>query len=360
MTPPPEITPMRAADRTLRPAEAMTVLFCANPGYFQHLAAAARSLADTSSGSTIDFHVITCDSDSEAEQKLRDSLVEERLSLTIHRVSDARLNDFFVDKFMTKECYLRILAPEVLPADLDRVLYLDCDLVVLDDLRPLWDTELAGKAVAAAPDYPRLPSVMSLERRRTLGIPPDQTYVNSGVLVIDLARWRRLGLTRKVLDYVGAMGPALEFYDQDAINAVLSDELFLLECRWNLQARMYLSGRRAFPLEFDATRMARRRPAIVHYTGSEKPWLFRSRTPRKGDYFAALRRTRWRGAMPRFESVLQRLEYRFDEALSSIGIDYMQAIHRLRRIAESPPSRLVGAFRTVAGRRGSTLSIRRK
>ncbi|MRX51924.1 glycosyltransferase family 8 protein [Paracoccus sp. S-4012] len=310
----------------------MTVLFCANPGYFQHLAAAARSVADTSPGSAVDFHVLTCDSDAEAERKLRDSLSDDRLSLTIHRVGDARLNDFFVDKFMSKECYLRIFAPEVLSSDLDRVLYLDCDLVVLDDLRPLWESALGGKAVGAAPDYPRLPSVISPTRRRQLGIPLDQVYVNSGVLLIDLVRWRKLGLTRRILDYVETMGPALEFYDQDAINAVLSDELFLLDCRWNLQARMYACGRQAFPLEFEATREARRRPAILHYTGSEKPWLFRSRIPRKGDYFAALSRTQWAGALPRVQGSAQRLEFRFGRMLALMGFDYMQAAHYLRRL----------------------------
>lgn len=342
---------VNAIDRTSLPSGPMTVLFCANPGYFQHLAAAARSVAETSPDAVIDFHVLTCDSDPDAERKLRNSLSEDRLSLTMHHVSDSRLKDFFVDKFMSKECYLRIFAPEVLSPDLGRVLYLDCDLVVLDDLRPLWGTPLGGKAVGAAPDYPRVPSVISPDRRRRLGIPLDQTYVNSGVLLIDLVRWRQLGLTRKVLDYVERMGSELEFYDQDAINAVLSDELYLLDCRWNLQARMYACGRRAFPLEFEATREARRRPAVLHYTGSEKPWLFRSRIPRKGDYFAALSRTQWSGAMPPLKGSAQRLEYRFGRALALMGFDYMQAPYYLRRLREVLSRGRAGQFSTGSGPR---------
>lgn len=325
---------MPDTDRPTPTTGAMAVLFCANPGYFQHLGVASRSVADASPDAAIDFHVLTCDTDPDAERKLRDTLAESRLSITLHRVTDARLDGYFVDKFMTKECYLRILAPEILPLALSRVLYLDCDLVALDDLRPLWETDLQGKAVGAVPDYPRLPSVMSPERRRTLGIPLDLTYVNSGVLLIDLDRWRRLGLTQPLLDYVAAKGPALEFWDQDAFNAVIPDELHLLDCRWNLQARMYRCGRRGYPLEFEATREARRRPAILHYTGSEKPWLFRSGTPRKRDYLRFLAKTAWRDERPRLESGGQRAEYEFDRFLAALGIDYMRLLHYARRVPE--------------------------
>jgi lipopolysaccharide biosynthesis glycosyltransferase len=309
----------------------MQVLFCANPTYFQHVAVAAVSLAENNSECAIDIHLITCDRDAEGEERLVRSLARyPKVSLRTHRVDGEQLDRFFVDGFMTKECYLRILAPEVLPPEIDRLLYLDCDLIVLDDLRKLWSIDLGGRSVAAAPDYPRVPALVAPGRLAAIGMPLDATYLNSGVLVIDVERWRQRRLTARLFEYIKEKGSALAAYDQDAINVVLLDDIQLLDCRWNVQARMYRAGRRAFPLEFEATRSARRRPAIIHYTGSEKPWLFRSGAPLRAHYFHYLEKTEWRdreGAL----TPAQQLEHRLDRAMLRFGIDYLHVLTKLRR-----------------------------
>jgi lipopolysaccharide biosynthesis glycosyltransferase len=310
----------------------LQILFCANSSYFQHVAVAAVSLAENNKNRKIDLHLITCEIDHVSEHKLRNSLFSQNnLCFSVHYTVDWRLDRLFIDKHISKEAYLRILAPEVLPSHLDRIIYIDSDVVVLDDLQPLWDIDLGANVLAAAPDYPRLPPVIAPERRAALGIPQEWTYVNSGVLLLDVARWRRERLTERLFDYIDRHGPALEFWDQDAINAVLHQAILVVDCRWNLQARMYRSGRRGFPMEFQATQEARRRPAIVHFTGSEKPWLLRSRTARKGDYFRYLDKTAWRGALPPLTSTMQRLEYRADRLLSKAGIDYLQVLYEIGR-----------------------------
>jgi lipopolysaccharide biosynthesis glycosyltransferase len=321
----------------------MRILLCANPPYFQHLATAVASVSAANPGRQIDVHVIYCERDEVAEARLSATIATCRdMTLTLHLADDARISGFFVDNFMTKECYLRLLAAEILPQHIEKVLYLDSDIVVVGDLGPLWGTPLAGKVVAAAPDYPLLRSVTSPERRALLGIPQDALYVNSGVMLMDLAEWRRRNLTDTMFEYVARMGPALEFYDQDAVNAVLHDDILLLDPRWNLQARIYRAGRRAFPRDYEATREARRNPAIIHYTGSEKPWKFRSRTARKGDYLRNLARTAWRHERPSLAGPIQRAEYAMDRALSRAGIDYLQVLYLGRRLWERATQRSTG------------------
>ena len=347
--------PVRLGDGPLR------ILFCANSSYFQHVAVAAVSLAESNMNRRIDVHLITCEDEPVAEDKLKNSLAAyRRLVLEVHQMLDTRLDRFFVDKHVSKEAYLRILAPEVLPSDIERIIYLDSDVVVLDDLRPLWNIELGHNVLAAVPDYPRLPPVVAPKRRAALGIPQDWTYVNSGVLLLDLARWRRERITERLFDYIDHHGSALEFWDQDAINAVLHDAILVAGCRWNLQARMYRSGRREFPVEFAATREACRRPAIIHYTGSEKPWLFRSRTARKKDYFRHLEKTAWRDAQPPLTTNMQRIEYRVDRLLSRAGIDYLQVLYKigrasakLRVLAAAPIRRILAAMSALVGKAAS-------
>lgn len=335
----------------------LDVLFCANTAYFQHVAVACASIAAHTPGATV--HLVTCDQDPEAEAKLRRGAEAlSGLSLAIYHVSEAALSSFFVDSYLTRECYLRLLAPDLLPGHVRRILYLDCDVVALGDLRPLAALDLGGSVVGAVPDYPRVPYVVDTRRLGALGIPDDHVYVNSGVLLMDLEAWRREGLTRRFVEFIKARGAQLAFHDQDAINAVLHDRIHLLDCRWNLQSRMYLCGRRFHPIEYEATREARRNPAILHYVGAAKPWKFRARTARKGEYFRYLARTEWRDARPPLTTPWQRAEYAFDRALSRLGIDYLEVLVRLRRaparlasIALAPLRRLGPGSATVAERR---------
>ena len=326
----------------------LRVLFCANPDYFPHVAVAAISVADNNPRRSIDFHLIACDRDAAAEALLRGSLAQfPNVDLHLHFADEAIISELFVDGFLTKECYLRIFAPWILPESIDRLIYLDSDLVVVDDLGPLMELDLGDNLVAAAPDYPLLRAMISPDRRKSLGIPVEHDYVNSGVLVMELSRWRRDRMTERLCRYIERQGARLSFHDQDAINAVLHDRIQLLDCRWNLQARMYACGRGSFPREFEATVEARRRPAIIHYTGSEKPWKFRSRIPRKGDYVRYQRKTAWRSA-PATESLSgpQRLEFALDRGLSLIGIDYLQALRILRR-APAKLGETVGLLRAA-------------
>jgi lipopolysaccharide biosynthesis glycosyltransferase len=314
-------------------SETIDILFCANPGYYQHVAVAAVSLSDSNPGNRFNLHFITCDSDPEAERKLRKTIASRsNLDLFIYYSDHSYLGEFFIDGFISKECYLRLIAPEILPGGLGKVLYLDSDMVVVDDVRPLWDTDLAGHLVAAAPDYPRLEKFMSPEYRDALGIPMQATYVNSGMLLMDLDTWRKDGMTAQFVSFVQAKGSKLAFYDQDAINAVLAGRILIVDPRWNLQARMYYTGQRHRPFEFAETVSARATPAIIHYTGSEKPWLFRSRVPKKGVYMRALRKTAWSGATPGLTSPLHRLEFAADDMMSRLfNLDYLQLLYKMRR-----------------------------
>lgn len=346
-------------------SDVIDVLFCGDPGYFQHMAVAGVSLARNCPGARLRLHVLTCDRDPAAEARLRRSFAPlPNVTLVLHRAEAEAVGDLFVDKFLSKECYLRLLAAEILPPEVRRFLYLDCDVVVVDDIRPLWRTALGDTLLAAAPDHPRLPEFMSAAHRAALGIPQEAVYVNSGVLVVDAEGWRREGMAARILAYVREKGSKLTFHDQDTINAVLAGRITLLDPRWNLQARMFLVGRRAMPEDFAATRAARRHPGIIHFTGSEKPWKFRARMARKRDYFRYLAETDWRGEMPAGTGPLQRAEHAAGQRLACwLAVDYLEVIHKTRRLGQIlgqiPRQILRGRAaqaRGRAGRRGGAVS----
>ena len=194
------------------------------------------------------------------------------------------------DRFPPLTWY-RVLLPELLP-ELPRVLYLDTDTLVLAPLRPLWELDLEGAWLGAVAN----PLFRSMRSRveSDLGLPPGAPYFNSGVLLLDLDAWRAHGVTRRVTDLVEG-GAAVEWPDQDALNAVLHGRWRELHPRWNAMPALFELPRRHCPHPAAEVREAVADPAVVHFVGPHKPWHYRNRHPLRAEWFRHLQTTPWAG-----------------------------------------------------------------
>lgn len=316
-------------------ADRVDVLFCVNQTYLQHMAVAAVSLLEASQERDIHIHLMTCDHDLDETRLVQTLRSYPHASLHIYPVSDPRISDAFVSRHLTKEAYLRILAAEILPASVHRVVYLDSDLVVLDDISILTRADLKGLALGAVADCDWQETAQD-DRLAGLGIRAGNTYVNSGVLVMDLDRWRRDDLVNRIFAFIAENDQKLVFHDQDALNVVLQGEIALLDRRWNLQVVLYSRfARRVLPGDYRDSETARRDPAIVHFSTGQKPWTFRAWVRKRSLYFRFLDKTAWRRDLPVHQGRAQRLEYRLDRSLLKAGIDIyvlIPVLHRVRRM----------------------------
>ncbi len=174
------------------------------------------------------------------------------------------------NRFPPEAAYPLVL-PELLPQHLDRVLFLDADTLVLDDLTKLWESPLGDHPMGAAQDtaIPYCGSPRGV-KQEAAGIPGDAVYVNCGVLLIDLPLWRKRDVTRRAFDYLARAGSQVDLIHQEALNAVLWDDCAHLDRRWNVLAG--LAGRIAEETP---------EPGIVHFAGRFKPW----RAPTGGPFY---------------------------------------------------------------------------
>jgi lipopolysaccharide biosynthesis glycosyltransferase len=307
--------------------ELIQVLFCCNPAYYQHLSVTLVSMLENNTKSRFAVHLILSARDQTLEEKLWRSLRAYRnFSLAIHHFPLTEYSHFFVDNHVTIDAYLRIFAADILDRKIEKILYLDCDLVVLGDLRDLWSTDVNGYALAAVPDP------FGAGDRTFLGIPPGRPYVNTGVMLLNLMRWRTEHLSQQLVRFIEAHGSSLWYWDQDAINAVLHDSILALDYRWNVQAQMFKSKPKRFLDLGVAICEARRQPAIIHYSSAEKPWLFRAIVKKKLLYFDYLEKTDWRGTKPFGLAWYNLPEFYLDHLLARAGIDYTIIVRVLRRI----------------------------
>lgn len=132
--------------------------------------------------------------------------------------------------YITIPTYYRLLAAELLPDEIDKVIYLDCDIIINGDIKPLWNFNLNGLALAGARDC--MPSVDLTCSR--LGYPMLYDYINAGVLIYNLDYWRKNGLAEKVVDYINVDAPRLIWMDQDALNGALFDKKILISDCYNI------------------------------------------------------------------------------------------------------------------------------
>ncbi|MEO8884252.1 MAG: glycosyltransferase family 8 protein [Devosia sp.] len=155
--------------------------------------------------------------------------------------------------------YARLILDRLLPPDIDRVIYLDCDVMVCQPIEMLYDIDMGGKPIAAVFD----PFHLGLKKGRDVRLKqtPFDTgdrYFNSGVLLIDLKRYAAVDLPAKIHAMAASGVLANLFFDQDLLNLVFLNNWQSLDWRFNV-----LDPRP--PHES-------LHPVIVHYTGHRHPW----------------------------------------------------------------------------------------
>lgn len=185
--------------------------------------------------------------------------------------------------------YLRLLSVSLLPP-LDKVLYLDADLIVMGSLQELWNMDISGYSCAAVYD-----TILSYSITKDY-IGYDyyaEGYVNSGVLLINLAYWRAHHIQQQLMDFLKTH--LVKLPDQDAINAVLHGTIKFIHPKWNCH-----TGYFAFPplVRSDQKKYIKtlwRNARIVHFTGSAKPWYRECVNPYKKDFRKCAQLVPWNG-----------------------------------------------------------------
>ena len=211
--------------------------------------------------------------------------------------------------------YYRLLLPRLLPS-VDRVIYLDSDIVVRHDLGEMWDTEMGGAACLAVQDMltpyidaaaamPRFNIYGSLLIQRpilnfkSLDLSPTSPYFNSGILLLSLNRWRELDLSDSMIRCLHVNREFVNWTDQYALNVELAGRWDTLDPRWNQGSYIFEFPSWSFSaLERRDFTLVRDHPHIVHFTSALKPWHANSPHPFRQEFFRYLDRTEWAGWRP--------------------------------------------------------------
>ena len=251
----------------------MEILCACDERYLPHTATMLCSVLEHNRGSRI--YLFHSSIENRELEKLK-SLVQKQRSAIVCYEMPEDFQGLRVDGGRSIAVYFRLAAPRVLPTNINKILYLDSDLIVRQTLAGLWNTELLDYALAAVEDIVD-PGVMAI-RKRLLGLPPGAKYFNSGVMLINLNYWRQNDVAERALAFVRENPEKAECWDQDALNVILVHRWIELPVTWNYQ----IISNPGHPA-----------PAVVHFWGAQ-PWRWSGMLTYNQEYHYYRLKTPWR------------------------------------------------------------------
>jgi lipopolysaccharide biosynthesis glycosyltransferase len=195
---------------------------------------------------------------------------------------------------LTEVTYYRLWLAEMLPKEVEKVLYLDGDIIVRHSLLPLWNTDIEGYAVAAVPDSRE----GQAEFYRRLNYSHSLGYFNAGVLLVNLKFWRGCHVQTDFVRFIREFSDIIKFYDQDVLNCLFKESKVILPLTYNLtSAFLWKEPEFNTGKYVEELASALIDPVVVHFASPEKPWYAYQREPHpfRSTFLKYQNQTRWRG-----------------------------------------------------------------
>lgn len=192
----------------------------------------------------------------------------------------------------TMATYYRLYATKVLPQTIDKVLYLDGDIIVRSSLHQLWNIDMDDIPIGGVPDS----TYSSVVHYNRLRYPVSQGYFNAGVLLINLKYWREHNVLCDFLQIVKEKKEVLACHDQDVLNYIFRKNKLLLPLKYNMQ-NCFLYRRDMVPLPWTFDEQiadGQKSPVIIHYVTAPKPWHSDCRHPYKQEFVKYRDMTEWK------------------------------------------------------------------
>ncbi|ACK66221.1 glycosyl transferase family 8 [Rippkaea orientalis PCC 8801] len=268
----------------------MDVLFCFDKNYEQHFGVAITSLILNNTNKIKTIHLVTKDNSKDFLKKIDKLKSKTQAKFFIYSPDDKDLSNVKVSAHISTAAYYRLLAPELLPQDLKKILYLDSDLVVNSSLENLYNMDISDDILAAYAGGKMGPGT-----KKRLQLTGD-FYFNSGVMLINLEAWRTENIGNKCFKFLQENPDMIRLWDQDALNKIVDGKFLNIDGIWNSLV----------DLTTGETRVTNQ-SIIIHFTGTLKPWQSWCIRPEKRIYWYYLRQSPWSNAYPQFPKNFQEM-----------------------------------------------------
>lgn len=269
------------------------ILFAGDTRYIPHLAVAMHSLLKNNPGLFLRIIIFTSGISEQDKYKLQNVCEKFKTSLECIQFDDKWFDCLKLSHHFQKSNYYRLFAADFIHDD--KCLYLDADIVVNASISDIINIELDEKYLAAV-------DVQNFNRHAELGMNINSKYFSSGVMVLNLRKWRNTNIKSRVISLVKKKPGAIHFVDQCGLNAVIDGKWICLDSKYNFQTHIPANS----SVDYNTTDEL---PVIVHYAGSRKPWHMNYNNSYKKLYWHYRSQTPYKSLFPDDFSLLNIILY---------------------------------------------------
>ncbi len=265
----------------------IAAVFSTNEQYIPFLGVAIYSLIENAD-ENYNYDIIVLSNEIGSKLKKLCTLADGADNVSIRLYDTTYLLDslpnkiFHVEGYVPVETYTKCFIADIL-IGYERCLYLDSDIVILDDIRHLHNIDLKGHAIGASVNVANVHAAFSkkiIKQRRfddylfnELGVMDYSQYFQAGVLLLDMKKLDRMNMRKLMLDALKEIREPI-FFDQCIFNRIFYGDVCFFSTTWNhvwyLQQYSYLRCSIPDEVFFDYAR-GRVEPKIIHYAGKDKP-----------------------------------------------------------------------------------------
>ncbi len=269
--------------------------------YLQHCMAMLCSLYENNAVHEITLHVLQKHLSDESKEYIEGLTSKYQNHVFFYEMDETPLQgvQFRKNRPLSMAAYYRLLLSSVLPQEVDKVLYLDCDIIVLRDISEIFCIELDDYALAASIDY----FPYSQQHRLQLHMEADERTFCSGVMLVNLNYWRNHNVESGLLEYAKRKRNVVYLHDQDVLNYYFKKKWFLLPPKWNRTANKLRAQRLQWCKKFDYKEYAFE-PILIHYASvGIKPW-YNAPVPERRSYEEYLQKSGFRNIVYEKKSLI--------------------------------------------------------
>lgn len=278
----------------------MNILYTCDNNYVWLMAVSVISLFENNKNlNDLNIYLLGEKISSDNKQKLLDISNKYKRNIFIIDVTNIEVPTKLVSSRWPLSAFTRLFAYKLLPKDIEKIIYLDCDTIVNGDIALLDNVDFQDNLIIGVKDC------INKRYKRNIGLNYNDTYINAGVILMNIEKIRKIDIKKKIDIFIDNYGSKISFADQDILNGIFQNNIGFLNPEYNV---MTLIGKYNYNKIIQLRRPtayydkktienARKKPIIIHYTTNMKiirPWFYNSNHIFKDVFLQYLSKSPWR------------------------------------------------------------------
>lgn len=245
----------------------------------QGVTAITSILSNHKTNEKLCFHIIHSDF-TENEFKIKEFFENSfnNFSLDFVKIDGKVFDEYIKDRdlgYLAINTFYRFLISDIVPKEVKKVIYLDCDLIVVDDISKLYYEDINSCIAGVIEDKLAKKQIKNLSLN-------SNNYFNAGVLLLNIDEIKKTDILKDVFNYYENKKDRIEYFDQDILNGIWDGKVKYLDEKYNAQSYSFLRMKKRYK-KVGVKRI--NNPVILHYSGSSKPWQIYCRHKKADEWF---------------------------------------------------------------------------